>query len=195
MPIDEAMPTMWFAALAGIAGVAVLRFAWSRKRRSAALNGAGWALLAAGALAGAAAAGAWGVAVASLFAIGAAFAMLAAAGLRSPARAAKASNRRVGMLPEAGEPRRIGRRTATLLLTIVGGFAVSVGLGLAMRQLGLLLGWGETNANVAALYSVPLTWSVLLFVLLMQERRQSQVATLLVCCVPAIPVLLSGAFQ
>jgi hypothetical protein len=193
--MGEAIPTMRLAALAGVAGVAVLRLAWSRTRRSAGLNGAGWALLAAAALTGAAAAGAWGVAVASLFAMGAAFALLAIAGMRAPARTAKASSRRVGMLPEAGEPRRIGHRAGTLVLTIVAGFAVSVGLGLAMRELGLLLGWSETDANVAAFFTVPLAWSVLLFALLMQERRRCQVATLLACCLPAVPVLLSGAFQ
>ena len=73
------------------------------------------------------------------------------------------------MLPEAGEPRRIGRRAGTFLLVIVAGFAVSVGLGLAVRGLGGVLGWSEANANTLALYSVPVTWSVLAFVLLMQE--------------------------
>ena len=189
------MSTMVLAALAGVAGVAVLRLAWSRKQRSAALNGAGWALLGGAAVAGAAAEGAWGVAVASLFAMGAAFVALAAAGLRSPARSATASNRRVGMLPEAGEPRRIGLRAGTFLLTIVAGFAVAIGLGLALRELGLLLGWSETNANVAAMFCVPLAWTALVFALLMQERRRTQIATLLACSLPVVPVLLSGAFQ
>ena len=133
--------------------------------------------------------------VAALCATLTAFAVLAAAGLRSPARKAKGSNRRVGLLPEKGEPRRIGRRVVTFLLTVVAGFAVSVGLGLALRGLGGVLGWGETNANVVALYSVPVVWSVLMFVLLMQKSRRAQVATLLTCCVPVLPVLLSGVVQ
>ena len=135
------------------------------------------------------------MAVAALCATLAAFAMLAVAGLRSPAREAKGSSRRVGLLPEKGEPRRIGRRTVTFLLTVVAGFAVSVGLGLALRGLGGLLGWSEANANVIALFSVPMVWSVLVFALLMQRTRRAQVATLLACCVPVLPVLLSGVVQ
>jgi hypothetical protein len=186
-------PLLWLAALAGIAGVAVLRLAWSRKTRSAALNGAGWALLGAAAVAGGADAGAWGIAVAALFAMGAALALLAAAAIRSPEGRAKTSNRRVGMLPEAGEPRRVGRRVGTFLLVIVAGFAVSLGLGLAVRGLGGLLGWSDANANVLALYTIPLAWTVLVFVLLMQEKRRSQVLTLLACCVPILPMLVTGA--
>lgn len=186
-------PLLWLAALAGMAGVAVLRLAWSRKTRSAAFNGAGWALLGAAAVAGGADAGAWGIAIASLFAMGAALVVLAVAGIRSPAGRTKASSRRVGMLPEAGEPRRIGRRTVTFLLTIVAGFAVSLGLGLAVRGLGGLLGWSDANANVLALYTIPLAWTVLVFVLLMQEKRRSQVLTLLACCVPVLPMLVTGA--
>jgi hypothetical protein len=188
----------WLLILASgsaVGGIALLRLAWSRKQRSHALNGAGWALLLLGVVTGGAAAGAWGIAVVSIFAMGAASVALAVAGVGSPPGRTKASNRRVGLLPEQGEPRRIGRRVATFLLTIVAGFAVSVCLGLAMRGLGELLGWSETNANVAALFTVPVAWSVLIFVLLMQERRRSQIATLVVCSLPVLPVLISGAVQ
>lgn len=187
--------TIWAAAALGVAGVGVLRYAWSLPRRSPLANGAGWALLALSGICAGMAEGAWGIAVAVLCAMLAAFALLALAGMRSPRRAAKASNRGVGMLPKRGEPRRIARRVVTFLLVIVAGFAVSVGLGLAVRGLGGLLGWSEANANVVALYSVPMAWSVLAFVLLMQQTRRSQVLTLLACCVPILPVLLSGAFQ
>ena len=190
-----AAPLLWVAAVLGVAGVAALRFAWSLPRRSPAANAVGWGLLSIAAVGAWLAEGAWGVTIAALCAMLAALAVLAVAGIRAPAGKAKASNRRVGMLPEAGEPRRIGRRAGTFLLVIVAGFAVSVGLGLAVRGLGGVLGWSEANANTLALYSVPVTWSVLAFVLLMQEKRRSQVLTLLACCVPAIPVLLSGAFQ
>jgi hypothetical protein len=194
MPESDAMQ-IWVAAALGVAGVAVLRFAWSLPERSAAWNGTGWALLGVAALLAAAAEGAWGLSVAALAAMGAAFVALAEAGLRSPQGRATASNRRVGMLPEKGEPRRIGGRVATFLLTIVAGFAVSVGLGLAVRGLGGLLEWSETNANVTALYSVPVAWSVLVFVLMMQRQRRSQVLTLLACTVPVLPVLTNGAWQ
>ena len=190
-----AAPLLWIAAALGVAGVAVLRFAWGMPRRSPVGNGIGWGLLSVAAIGAALAEGAWGVAVAALCATLAAFAMLAVAGLRSPAREAKGSSRRVGLLPEKGEPRRIGRRTVTFLLTVVAGFAVSVGLGLALRGLGGLLGWSEANANVIALFSVPMVWSVLVFALLMQRTRRAQVATLLACCVPVLPVLLSGVVQ
>ena len=188
-------PLLWIAAALGVAGVAVLRFAWGMPKRSPVANGIGWGLLAVSSIGAALAEGAWGVTVAALCATLAAFAVLAVAGMRSPARKAKGSSRRVGLLPEKGEPRRIGRRVVTFLLTVVAGFAVSVGLGLALRGLGGVLGWGETNANVVALYSVPVVWSVLMFVLLMQKSRRGQIATLLACCVPVLPVLLSGALQ
>ena len=188
-------PLLWVAAAFGVAGVAALRFAWSLPRRSPAANAVGWGLLALSAVGAGVAEGAWGVTIAALCATLAAFVFLAVAGIRAPAGKAKASNRRVGMLPEAGEPRRIGRRFGTFVLVIVVGFAVSVGLGLVVRGLGGLLGLSEANVNVLALYSVPVAWAVLAFVLLMQNNRRSQALTLLACCVPAIPVLLSGVFQ
>ena len=190
-----ASPILWLAAALGVAGVGLLRHAWSLPRRSRAFNGIGWGLLALSSLIAGTTEGAWGVSVAALCTMLTAFVVLAAAGIGSPERRAKASNRRVGMLPEQGEAKRIGRRTATFALTIVVGFAVSVGLGLAVRGLCALLGWSDANANVLALYSVPVIWSVLIFALLMQESRRSQILTLLACCVPVLPVLLSGALQ
>lgn len=187
----ESLP-IWAGSIAAVAAIGLLRLGWGRRTRSRAINGAAWGLLLAGVVAAGMAGGAWGVAVAALCAMLAAFATLTVAGIRSPARRAKASTRRVGMLPEKGEPRRIGRRLVTFLLTIVAGFAVSVGLGLAVRGLGGVLGWSEANANVLALYTVPVAWSVLAFVLLMQRTRRAQVLTLLACAVPVVPVLLSG---
>ncbi|MBT2132967.1 hypothetical protein KK137_01355 [Croceibacterium sp. LX-88] len=186
---------LWLAVTLGVAGVGALRYAWSLPRRSPVANGTGWALLGLATILAAVTDGAWGVSVAALGAMLTAFAILAVAGIRSPEKSAKASNRRVGMLPEQGEPKRIGRRVVTFLLLIVAGFAVSVGLGLAMRGLGSLLGWSESNANVLALYSVPLTWSVLVTAMLMQQTRRSQVLLLLACCIPVLPVLVSGVVQ
>ena len=192
----EASEVMLWAGVAGAAlGVALLRYAWSLPRRSAAWNGAGWTALGGAAGLAAAAEGAWGLSVAALAAMTAAFVALALAGIRSPRGRTKASSRRAGMLPESGEPRRIGRRVITFLLTIVGGLTVSIGLGLAMRWLGDLLGWSEANASVAALYTVPVAWALLVFALLMQEKRRSQLLTLLACCVPALPMLASGVLQ
>lgn len=191
--MDGGAILIWAGALAAILAVVLLRVAWSKPKRSHALNGAGWSLLLTGVAAGGAAAGAWGIAIISLAAMVAAFVALAVAGLGSPPGRATASSRRVGLLPEPGEPRRIGRRITTFLLTIVAGFIVSIGLGLAVRSLGDLLDWSASDANVAALFTVPLAWSVLVFVLLIQERRRSQIVMLLVCCVPALPVLAGGA--
>jgi len=184
---------LWAAIALGAGGIAALRYAWSLPRRSPAANAAGWALLALSSLVAGVSDGAWGVAVAALGTTLVAIAVLAVAGIRAPAGRAKSSNRRVGMLPEGGEPRRLGRRAVTFLLTIVCGFAVSVALALAIRGLGGVLGWYEANANVVALFSVPLTWAILVFTLLMQRTRRSQVATLLICGLPVLPALLSGA--
>jgi hypothetical protein len=184
---------LWIAVGLGLAGVALLRFSWGRPARSWGLNAAGWALLVAGAVAAALAEGAWGVSVMALVAMGAAMAVLAVAGARSPRGRNGVSNRRVGMLPEAGEPRRIGRRLGTFGLVIGAGFAVSVGLAVAVRGLGGLLGWSEANSNALALFVAPLVWAVLATVLLMQTSRRRQVATLALCCLPLVPVLLGGA--
>lgn len=188
-------PILWLSVALGVAGVGVLRYAWSLRRRSRAANGIGWGLLLLASIGGGAAHGAWGVAVVALWAMLGAFAGLAVAGVRSPAGREKTSNRRTGKLPEESEWRRIGGRIVTFLLVIVAGFAVSVGLGLAVRGLGGLLAWSEANSNVLALYSVPVLWSVLVFALLMQRTRRSQLLTLLACCVPVLPVLLTGILQ
>jgi hypothetical protein len=180
-------------SIAAIAAIGLLRVAWGRRARSAVLNAAAWGLLLAGLVAAGLAAGVWGVAVASLCAMLAAFLALAVAGARAPARPAKASNRRVGMLPEGGEPRRIGRRFGTFALVVIAGFAVSIGLALAVRSLGGMLGWQPANANALALFTAPLAWAVLCTVLLMQTRRRSQVLTLALCALPVVPVLLTGA--
>lgn len=191
--MGEASPLLWLAVAFGVAGVGVLRFAWSLPKRSATGNAAGWGLLFAAAIGAALADGAWGMSVAAILAMATAMIALAIAGARSPAGRAAASNRRVGMLPEGTEPRRIGRRLGTFGLVMIAGFVVSVGLAAAMRGLGGLLGWDEANANALALFTVPLAWAVLCTVLLMQTRRRDQIVTLVLCALPTLPVLLSGA--
>jgi len=186
---------LWLAAALGVAGVAALRFAWSLPRRSAAWNGIGWGLLLLATVAAGMAEGAWGIAVAALIAMGTAAILLAVAGIRSPRGRAAASNRRVGLLPEGAEPRRIGRRFGTFALVILAGFAAAVGLAMSVRSLGGLLGWSEANANALALFVAPLVWAMLATVLLMQTRRRSQIATLALCFLPVLPVLLSGALS
>lgn len=193
--MGAASPLLGLAAALGVAGVGVLRFAWSLPRRSAVANAAGWGLLLASAIGAALAEGAWGIAVAAMVTMGAATVALAVAGAGSPRGRTAASNRRVGMLPEGREPRRIGRRLATFGLVIFGGLAVSIALALGVRGLGGMLGWHQANANALALFTVPLAWAIVSTVLLMQSSRRSQFATLALCGLPLVPVLLTGALS
>jgi hypothetical protein len=190
-----ASPLLWLAVALGVAGVGVLRFAWSLPLRSPAWNAAGWGLLLASTIGAALAEGAWGVSVAAMFTMGAAMAALAVAGARAPGGREKASNRRVGMLPEGREPRRIGRRLGTFALVIVAGLAVSLGLALAVRGLGGMLGWHEANSNALALFAVPLAWAIVCTVMLMQTSRRSQLLTLALCGLPLVPVLVTGVLS
>lgn len=190
--MGAASPLLWLAALFGAAGVAVLRYAWSLPKRSAVWNGGGWAFFVAAVFAGWASDGAWGVAFAALVTMAAAGVVLGVAGFRSPRGRARPSNRRVGLLPDGDEPRRIGRRIGTFLIVIGGGFVVSIGLAVALCGLGGALGWNEANTLVLALYAVPLGWAVLATVLLMLARRRSQIAALALCALPVAPFLLIG---
>lgn len=184
---------LWAGCLAGIGGVAVLRHAWGLPLRSATWNGAGWALLVLAVVLGWQAAGAWGVAVAVLVATVAAFAALAVAGARSPPGRAAPPKRRAHVLPDGAEPLRLVRRLVTFLLVVPGGWLAALALGLGLRALGILLGWGEANANVAALFAVPIAWAMFATIVLMQTRRRSQIATLAFGALAALPLLMMGA--
>lgn len=185
---------LFFAATAGaIAAVAVLRLSWARPRRSVALNATGWLILLLSLAAGWACAGAWGVSILSLWAMGAAFVVLAAAAWTSPPARRKPSSRRAGMLPDAGEPLRLGGRIATFLIVVLAGMVAAVALGLATRWLALLIGASAANANVLALFVVPLGWTILAFLILMTESRRHQIAILAAAVATAIPSLASGS--
>ena len=192
--MEESLPLVWTGAALGTAGVASLRLAWAQERRSPLLNTVGWLLLAGGAVTGGAGAGAWGAAVASLFPMGFALVLLAIAAARSPAGRAKASNRRVNMLPEAGEPKRLGRRLGTFLIVAVAGLAASIAFAIAIRAAGSAIGWSEANALAAAFFAVPIVWGILAAVLLMQASRRAQGLTLLATAAPVLPYLLTGAW-
>jgi hypothetical protein len=181
------------AAACAIGGVAALRRAWALPQRSAPANALGWALLAGGCLSGGAAAGAWGVAVTALVAMSAAFAVLAQAALGSRPAHSRASNRRVRMLPERNEPRRLGRRLATFLLIALLAAVLSIGLAVAAGWLARLAGWSIANANVLAMFLTPLAWTLLAFTLLMQTSRGAQLRLLLIASLPLWPVLAAGA--
>lgn len=169
---------LWLAALLAIGTIGVLRFAWAQPRRSAALNSAGWALLAAAVIAGASAAGAWGVAMASLWAMGAAAVLLGFAVIGSEAREGRAPKRGVGMLPAAGEELRLGRRFGTFAIVVPGALAASIAFAIGLRAIALFAGWSEAGSNALALFTVPIAWGILATVLLMQQRRTAQLASL-----------------
>ncbi len=179
-------------AVAAAAAVAVLRWAWAQRERSIALNTAGWGLIAIAAALGWAGAGAWGVSVVALVGMGAACIALALAAASAPVGRVAASNRRVNMLPEAGEPRRIGRRLATFLISVPLALLVSIGLAVVVRALADLAGASEADSMALAFFSAPLIWAILVHVLLIQQRRRGQWRVLLASALPILPVALTG---
>lgn len=182
--------------LAGSGGATVvitlLRFSWSRPHRWRLLNTLGWLVMAASLFAGGAAGGAWGVTIVSLWAMGAAFVALAVAAWQSPPTRRAASNRRVGMLPESGEPARLWGRIATFLIVVVAGLLASVALAVTARWAAQIAGASEADANVTALFVAPLAWTLLSFLLLMTASRKRQFVLVTVPLVTAIPAILSG---
>lgn len=168
-------------AAASVAGIAVLRLAWARPRRSMGLNSVGWAAILLGCVLGALHSGAWGISLAAMAAMAAALLCLGHAGLWAPAGAAgRASNRRVRMLPEADEPLQLGRRIVTFLIVSVAAALISTGIAVGLRALGLFAGMGEADANVLALAAMPLAWTILGYALLMENTRRAQIKMLLI---------------
>ncbi|MFT5537735.1 MAG: putative membrane protein [Parasphingorhabdus sp.] len=186
-----------FLFLTGIASaigaVLVLRLSWARPRRSLHLNAAGWLLLALSVALGWAFAGAWGVSITSLWAMAAAFVILAYAAWKSPPAKYKPFNRRAGMLPEAGEPLRFAGRFATFFLVVVAGMVSSIALAITTRWMSLLIGASEANANVLALFTAPLGWTILAFLILMTDSRKRQLAIIVAPIVAAIPAFITGS--
>lgn len=169
----------WIAVTGGaLGGIAVLRAAWARPRRSALHNLAGWALLALATVAGGMLGGAWGVAVSWMVAMAASLAVMAHSATTAPRRAkASAPTRQAGIAPP-GEPLHLGRRTLTFLLVVPLALASSVAFAIGLRGALVILGAGEANANSTALFAVPLAWGVLATVVLLCERRKAQFAIL-----------------
>lgn len=188
--------SLLLAGLPAIAGVAMLRAAWARKVRSAALNAAGWSLLALAAMLAWQAAGAWGTALASLAAMGTAMALLATAALRSaPGIAAAASNRRAGMLPQGREPLHLGRRLLTFAIVALLAPAAALALAIALRTAALALGAAEADANALALFAMPLGWAILAGWLPMMRARRPQFLILGLTALPLLPALALGGAQ
>ena len=183
---------LWVGMAAAACGVSVLRWSWSLKRRSGLANLAGWGVLLLACVLGGSASGAWGVSVVALAGMAFALSILAWAAATSPAGRSSASERRVRMLPDGPGPLHLGRRFVTFALVVVGGFAASVGLAIALRVGTLGLGWSQSDANAVALCAVPLVWGILATVLLMLETRRQQLVALLATSLPLIPALVAG---
>jgi hypothetical protein len=167
------------AAAAAAASVGLLRYAWSLARRSMALNAIGWGLLLLALVLGAMSDGAWGMAVVSAVATAVAMAVLAHAAITAPPARVAASNRRANMLPEGKEPKRIGERFLTFLITVPLAFIVSVLIGMASRIAAAGAGLHEADSNALMLLIVPLVWTLLATVLLVWPVRRMQFAVLL----------------
>jgi len=176
-----------------ITAILVLRFSWARPGRSLLLNSVGWLLLAVSVAAGWACAGAWGVTVISLWAMATALVVLAFAAWKSPPAKRKPSNRRAGMLPEAGEPLRFARRLTTFLLVVLAGMVSSIALAITTRWIALLFGASEANANVLALFAAPLGWTILAFLILMTDSRKRQLVIIAIPVASAIPAFVTGS--
>lgn len=181
------------ACVSAACGGAALRYGWSLPRRSSLWNGVGWGCYGLAGITGWLASGAWGVAIAALVAMAVIVPILTHSALTSPpASEAKASNRRVNMLPEHGEPLRFGRRIATFLMVAIAALFVSIGLGIAARALLLALNVTEANASVASFSTMPLAWTILAYVLLMQDGRAAQWKVLALWAAPGLVTLAAG---
>lgn len=187
-----AAPLVWIGTAAIVAAVLQLRRAWGRPCRSSAQNGIAWALMLAGAALAITGGGAWGLAIASLGGMATAALLLAHAGWMSPRGKRRAPDRKAHILPKEGEPRALGRRLLTFLITVPLGFAASLLAALGMRALAGLAGWSDADGNVMALLLLPLLWGLLTFWLLMLRRRRTQFAWLAVPAVAGLGLIWIG---
>ena len=168
---------LWLGCALTPGGVAILRLSWSRAARSARLNTLGWGMLAGGSLLAGMAEGAWGVAVAALFAMGTAALFLARAALEQP-RSVRRTPAPIRAIATGGRG-DWARRGATFLLAGPVALAVAVAAALAARSLAV--GWrsAEADANVMVLALVPLVWPLLAFAVLMARERGRQITMLI----------------
>ena len=167
---------LWLGCALTSGGVAILRLSWSRSGRSARLNTLAWGMLAGGSLLAGMAEGAWGVALAALFAMGTAALFLARAALEQPR-----SYRRAAAAPKAAAPIDRGdwrHGMVTFVLAGPAALAVAVVAALAARSLAIRWPVAEADANVMVLALVPLIWPLLAFAVLMIWDRRRQIAML-----------------
>jgi hypothetical protein len=210
------------ASLSAMGSVAVLRYSWGLPTRRSVLNGGGWALAVLAAILAWRANGAWGVAVASLWAMAAASLLLAYAAWQAPApKPAKMrpSRQRSAQFAASGDTvdgdslvapfaaianpsgntitapsRHIGRRLITFLLVAIVPIFLCVGVAAALRAILASAGWSEVNAIVAALSLMPLLWTWLCYDVL-TKTRAAQLRTLAVYALPGLAMLIWGAMK
>lgn len=186
-------PLLAAGGMLAVAGVLLLRISWGRTGRSVALNTAGWGGIVAAVLCGAAAAGAWGIAVNSLWAMAAAFVLLAIAGWTAQPSARRTADRGAGVLPEGRESLRIGGRLVTFALVTVLSLIGSLAIAVFVRWLAVQMGAAEANASVLGLFAAPLAWTMLAYAVLMTGSRRRQFAILGGTILTAIPPIVAGA--
>lgn len=180
------------SSIVAVIAVLILRLSWGKPQRSTVHNAVGWAMLAAAFIGGWMSAGAWGATVASLWTISAAMVVLGLAAWRSPPARRKTSNRRAGMLPDSGQPTQIGRRIGTFLIVTIVTMTSAITLAVAVRWLAVLLGANEADANVLALFTAPVGWTILTFLILMTTNRKRQFAFIAAAWASAIPAVITG---
>ena len=182
---------IWLAGALAVMGIALLRMSWGRPGRAAGLNALGWAALAIGG----AVAGAWGIAVTSLFAVGTAIAILAKAVFEHPRRQRPARPLRETEALNGVGGTRIGQALATFAIAGPLALVVSVLFALAARLALIAAGAGEANGNVAVLGLVPLVWPILAFVLLITQTRGKQLLLTSAVAIAALALaVLVGGF-
>lgn len=173
----------------GACGVLTLRLSWSRAHRSPSLNLAGWAALLCAIASGAAAYGAWGIAVVTLAAMLTAFLLLGEAWARGTGK--EGTRKEPKPLRETEHaPVGIGRRLLTFLIAGPVAIIAAVLVALAMRALAERGGMNETNLNVLVLFAMPMVWAGLCLALLLARRRRVQITLLAGLLCGSLPLLL-----
>ncbi|WP_170001826.1 hypothetical protein [Pseudopontixanthobacter vadosimaris] len=182
---------MCLAAGLALTSVVVLRISWARRDRSWVLNLAGRLGFALSTALAWAAFGAWGVAVVMLVATGAAIILLAVAALE-PASARRRKEKAPRIAIESNTARTTQARIVTFL--IAGPFALiaSLAAALAARLLVLAMNGTEADANVTVLGLVPLLWAILSTMVLMNDRRRTQIAIAAAITAVSAPFLVLG---
>lgn len=165
---------------ATVAGIALVRFGWSRgRRRGAVATVAGWSALAAGLLLLAGLAGAWGISVGAMAAmLGASLFLLRAAWASPEARERPVREPAPTVRLRPADARDLARRVGIFLIVVPGGFAASAGVSLALQALARAGGWQEANSTTLALLAFPLVWTLLTVVLMLRTRIAAMLKSL-----------------